>query len=187
MSGDTVEITADLGIPSTINNGNYELLLNLPDPLSSIHYSPSYSIRLANMDLWEQVTGYNKLNVLVNINQNNSSPNYTGIKVFEPLTIPTSVEDERKINRLDYKLKVSNYPNPFNNETKIVYNLDRAGDATLKIYNMLGQEIQTLVNETQDIGEYEVDFNTDNLSSGIYFYVLKIKSQVATGKMVLLK
>lgn len=187
MSGDTVEIKADLGIPSGINPGNYELLLNLPDPLSSIHYNPTYSIRLANMDLWEQVTGYNKLNVVVNINQNNSSPDYTGIKVFEPLTIPTSVEDERKINRLDYKLKVSNYPNPFNNETKIVYNLDRAGDATLKIYNMLGQEIQTLVNETQDIGEYEVDFSTDNLSSGIYFYVLKIKSQVATGKMILLK
>lgn len=85
-----------------------------------------------------------------------------------------------------------NYPNPFNPTTKIRYSIPsevkgQRSNIILKVYDMLGQEIQTLVNKEQSPGEYEVEFNADGLPSGIYFYKLTTANFSETKKMILLK
>ncbi len=80
-----------------------------------------------------------------------------------------------------------NYPNPFNPSTTIRYKVAKEGLVTLKVYNLLGQEVATLVNELQVSGSYEVTFDARSLSSGIYFYTLTSGNFVSTKKMILMK
>jgi hypothetical protein len=85
-----------------------------------------------------------------------------------------------------------NFPNPFNPATTIVYNIPVTSDVTLKVYNLLGQEVKALVNGIQNIGKYSVQFDGTNLASGMYFYVLEantFEGQKFTEvkKMVLIK
>lgn len=80
-----------------------------------------------------------------------------------------------------------NYPNPFNPSTVINYSLAEAGMVTLKIYNILGQEVLTLVNTNQNVGQYQVKFDASNLSTGLYVYRIQSGDFVATKKMMLLK
>jgi len=80
-----------------------------------------------------------------------------------------------------------NYPNPFNPTTKIKYQIPELSFVTLKVYDVLGSEIRTLVSEEKPIGSYEVKFKETGLPSGIYFYQLKAGSFVKTKKMVLMK
>jgi hypothetical protein len=85
-----------------------------------------------------------------------------------------------------YSLK-QNYPNPFNPVTKISYDLPKAGLISLKVYDMLGREVITLVNEVKKEGSYIVDFDGSNLASGAYFFKLKADDFVDVKKMILLK
>jgi hypothetical protein len=80
-----------------------------------------------------------------------------------------------------------NYPNPFNPVTKIQYAMGNSQFVSLKVYDILGNEIATLVNEEKSSGEYEVDFYTEGLTSGIYLYKLEAGNFIQTKKMVLLK
>ncbi|MFN3562436.1 MAG: T9SS type A sorting domain-containing protein, partial [Chloroherpetonaceae bacterium] len=80
-----------------------------------------------------------------------------------------------------------NYPNPFNPITMIRYELPERADVTLKVYDVLGREVATLVNAAQGQGSYQVPFNAANLASGIYFYRLKAGSFMQTKKMLLVK
>jgi len=85
-----------------------------------------------------------------------------------------------------------NYPNPFNSSTVISFQLPVISNVTLKVYDILGREVATLVNEEKPAGSYEVQFNSHsgnvrNLTSGIYFYKLKVGVYEETKKMILLK
>ncbi|HEY6906554.1 MAG TPA: T9SS type A sorting domain-containing protein [Ignavibacteriaceae bacterium] len=82
-----------------------------------------------------------------------------------------------------------NYPNPFNPSTVISYTIPKESFVSLKVYNLLGQEVASLVNKEQSSGTYKVDFSGTglNLTSGIYLYTLKAGSFVQTRKMMLLK
>jgi hypothetical protein len=80
-----------------------------------------------------------------------------------------------------------NYPNPFNPSTVISYQLPVSGDVILKVYDVLGNEAATLVNEEKPAGSYSVQFNATNLAGGVYFYQLKAGSFVETKKMLMLK
>lgn len=80
-----------------------------------------------------------------------------------------------------------NYPNPFNPTTKINYSIKEKGNVELKIFDLLGSEIATLVNEEKAPGNYEVFFDASNLSSGVYLYTIKSGSFVQTRKMLLMK
>ncbi|MBK9098059.1 MAG: T9SS type A sorting domain-containing protein [bacterium] len=106
-------------------------------------------------------------------------------------TTTVGVEDEQNPNPTAFKLE-QNYPNPFNPSTVISYQLPVTSNVTLKVYDVLGNEIATLVNEEKPVGEYEVTFYSHsgevrNLTSGIYFYQLKAGSFTQTKKMILLK
>ncbi len=86
----------------------------------------------------------------------------------------------------EYKLE-QNYPNPFNPTTKIEYQLPKDGRVTIKIFNVLGQEVRTLLDEVKSAGYYTLEFKSNSLSSGIYFYSLFTENYKMIKKMVLLK
>jgi len=87
---------------------------------------------------------------------------------------------------ISYNLS-QNYPNPFNPVTKINFAIPKQGYVNLKIYDMLGREVKTLMNEVKTPGNYSIDFNASNLSSGIYFYKLQVNDFVNIKKMVVIK
>ena len=80
-----------------------------------------------------------------------------------------------------------NYPNPFNPVTKIQYSIAKTSHAKLKIYDILGREMVTLVNEVKSPGVYVVDFNGSHLASGVYYYRLEAGDFVNVKKMLLIK
>ena len=111
---------------------------------------------------------------------------------------PTTAVDEKFVHSGSYKLS-QNYPNPFNPNTTIIYQIPELSSVTIKVYDVLGNEVATLVNEEKNIGNYEIEFNSHsgsawNLTSGVYFYSLQVYpanggagSFVETRKMILLK
>ena len=92
----------------------------------------------------------------------------------------------------DYSL-FQNYPNPFNPSTTITYQLPQDGFVTLKIYDVLGNEVTTLVNEYRTTGSYDINFNASSasggqaLSSGVYIYSIRVNDYSAMKKLVLMK
>ncbi|MBK7629550.1 MAG: T9SS type A sorting domain-containing protein [Ignavibacteriales bacterium] len=80
-----------------------------------------------------------------------------------------------------------NYPNPFNPSTTISFSIPLKSDVSVKIYDVLGNEVTTLVNETKEAGRYSVDFNASKYSSGVYFYTIKAGNFTETKKMTLIK
>ena len=87
---------------------------------------------------------------------------------------------------LEYKL-YQNYPNPFNPTTKINYSIPESGIVTIKIYDILGKEIQTLVNELKQAGSYEAEFYGKDMSSGVYFVRMESGDFMDIKRMVLIK
>ena len=104
---------------------------------------------------------------------------------FEGFDDPTSVENDVKVPA---KFVVNqNYPNPFNPSTVISYSIPKEGLVTVKIYNVLGQEVKTLVNQFQSAGSYKINFDASELSTGVYFYSVKAGDFNQVKKMVLVK
>ena len=95
-----------------------------------------------------------------------------------------SVENDNNLN--EFKL-FRNYPNPFNPITRIEYQIPKESQVTIKVYNTLGKEIATLVDERLSVGKYYVDFDGSNLSSGIYIYSIRANDFIQNQKMALLK
>ena len=87
---------------------------------------------------------------------------------------------------VDFEL-FQNYPNPFNPSTSIKYSIPKSVLVTLKIYDVLGKEITTLLNEKEEAGLHKIEFNPTNLSSGVYFYTLKTEGFLQTKKMILIR
>jgi hypothetical protein len=121
-------------------------------------------------------------------NQNSSSIE-TAWYYHSFLYLGTSVDDDL-ISDMDFYL-AQNYPNPFNPSTNIRYQIPEAGFVKLKIYDVLGREVATLVEEEKPAGSYEIEFRSilDNkpLTSGIYLYKLSADSFTETKKMILIK
>ncbi len=105
------------------------------------------------------------------------------IKWFDGLV---SIPAEEHMEITDYELK-QNYPNPFNPYTRIKWQSPQNGIQTLKVYDILGNEVKTLVNEYRPAGQYEMDFDASGLASGIYFYRLIAGGYSFVRKMILLR
>ena len=122
------------------------------------------------------------------IDNNESNINRTDIlsTILQWFEGTLSIEDEEQFTLNDYKL-LQNYPNPFNPVTIISYEVPVKSFVSLKVYDILGREIQTLVNEVKETGRYEIQFDASSLSSGVYFYKIKSDSYSEIKKMVLIK
>jgi len=100
-----------------------------------------------------------------------------------------NTEEVDQINKINKdEITIDNYPNPFNPSTTISYRLPSQGYVSIKVYDMLGQEIVALVNEQQNKGIHTTNFDGTNLSSGIYFYKMFVNNEViATRRFMLIK
>jgi hypothetical protein len=122
-----------------------------------------------------------------------NSGNFTELNIQLNSSIVSIDDEENKTNNPDKYVISQNYPNPFNPATAIRFSIPEESFVTLKVFNTLGEEITTLINENIIAGNYEVEFNATTLPSGIYFYRLqayapgRAGSFVETKKMVILK
>jgi hypothetical protein len=101
--------------------------------------------------------------------------------------INTAIENDDYSTNPKYFILMSNYPNPFNSSTTIEYSIPQIQFVTLKVYDQLGREVATLVNEEKTPGKYEVTFNGGNLPSGVYLYRMQAGNYSETKKLILLK
>ncbi|MEG8948175.1 T9SS type A sorting domain-containing protein [Rosettibacter firmus] len=108
------------------------------------------------------------------------------IGIMNPLP-KINTDDLTNTKAVDNFELLSNYPNPFNPSTRITYSLPEASFVTLKVYDILGREIVTLVNETKPSGKYAVEFDASKLPSGTYIYQLTAGNNQTIKKMLLLK
>jgi hypothetical protein len=81
----------------------------------------------------------------------------------------------------------NSFPTPFNPSTKIRYSVPQSSNVVIKVFDILGNEIETLINENKNTGTYEITWYAENLPSGVYFYRIQAGSFVETKKMVLMK
>ncbi len=100
-------------------------------------------------------------------------------KIFNSVEVDFDVVREYSLSQ--------NFPNPFNPETEISFALAKSDNVTLKIYNILGSEVITLVNEFMKAGKHTVKFNASDITSGVYLYTIKSGNFIATRKMILMK
>jgi len=100
--------------------------------------------------------------------------------------IPTNISVNQSIYPDKFLLQ-QNYPNPFNPSTNIKYSIPEMGFVTLKVFDVLGNEVATLVNEEKPAGSYVIEFNGSEITSGIYFYKLQAGNFVEIKKMIFLK
>jgi len=110
---------------------------------------------------------------------------YLAKEIFLFYSNPTIVRSENNLTN-GFNL-FQNFPNPFNPTTTISYSIKEKGFVQLKVHDVLGKEILTLINEEKPQGKYSVKFNGNNLPSGVYFYTLRVNNYVQSRKMVLLR
>ena len=177
---------------------NGSLLRFKPDGSWDAGYGPNYSIE-SDLDfslgddtvkIIVPATVSDILGDKVDGNENQvweGSPtdDYVATIIIPKLTSVSALNEPEQYNLYQ------NYPNPFNPSTKIAYSLDKSGFVTIKIYDVLGREITTIVNEHKKPGSYEANFNasTSNktLTSGVYFYKLQVNNFTECKKMVFAK
>ncbi len=182
---DVENVTGDLGF-SLSNGGETIWLYNADDQLvDSVSYDdsspwpvqadgngPTLSLRDPQLDN--------------SIGQSWMASNRYGTPGVANNTVTVSIEEDYEMP-VNFQL-LQNYPNPFNGNTNIVYTIPESGMVTLKIYDLLGKEIRTLVHQNQTASTYRVTFDTYGLSTGVYFYRIQVgNSFVKTMKMLLLK
>ena len=175
-----------------VSSANELIEISLTDNLDNIIYNYPLSAYIKVPENWQVVeTEQNGIiDTLTTVNTDSGKvvlvkviPD-NGVLKLIPLD-PSSIVNEN-IGPKDFRL-FQNYPNPFNPSTKISWQTSRGGWQTLKIYDLLGREVATLVDEFKPAGIYEIIFSRGGLPSGIYYYQLKTGNYIATKKMVVLK
>lgn len=193
LSGAGTDIAVSLGtlapVSSELRLLNSELTHNAPKAPDAgvVTFEFTYT---APVNAGEQTIYANGNSVNLNYNYTGDEWNFAPNKTVQVMA-PTGIEDKQPI--LSYRLE-QNFPNPFNPATKIVYSLPEKALAIIKVFDIAGREVGTLVNKEKPAGTYEVNFNAANLSSGIYFYRLQADPSTGSGqgfvqikKMILLK
>ena len=155
----------------------------------SLNETKNMQSTFANNNLWNNTN----LRVVVFIQSSSSKNVYQSNSIAYSDLMLTSIENNQTLSD-NFKLE-QNYPNPFNPSTKINYtipsvtkeNFPSSQNVELVIYDILGNEISTLVNGNKSPGNYEVTFNAENLSNGVYYYQLKANNFLESKKLLLLK
>ena len=129
-------------------------------------------------------SGFGKISD-IQLNKGNVNLNGTGKNKFRLFASTNKMNNSNSLPT-NYSL-MQNYPNPFNPTTRIDFVIIENGFTSLKVYDLLGREVATLVNENLQSGTYYAEFNGSNLPSGIYFYTLTSGNFTATKKLILLK
>jgi peptidoglycan/xylan/chitin deacetylase (PgdA/CDA1 family) len=174
-----------------------EIKINLTDDLEDEIYNYPLSAYVSIPDEWYYVlfTQSNRIDTLTSITTDSGKVVLSkiipdgGIASFTKLNI-TGIEDEQ-VQPLAFEL-YQNYPNPFNPLTVIRYQLSVNSYVTLRVYDALGKEIATLVNDYKQAGSYEIEFNVaevarPEIASGVYFYQLRAGNYTTVKKMILLR
>jgi uncharacterized delta-60 repeat protein len=187
-------------IASGVANRSYEITVTPQNAGTNSSYNAT--LRLYYSD--DDIPGINENNLklvrltndgVVNVGGTvNTTENYVevnnvqelGIFTFADTDSITSVNSESELSVDSYILE-QNHPNPFNPSTNIKFRISDLGFVSLKVYDILGSEVATLVNEEKMAGSYEVKFDGEELTSGVYIYQLKAGSFIQTKKMILLK
>ncbi len=158
-----------------------------------IDYSYNESVVFATIDggsnwVEQPINTNNSCNSIFFVNSTTGWLVGNGGTILKTTTGGVSFVEETQIDAIltDYNLS-NNFPNPFNPSTKIKYSIPQTSNVVIKIYDVLGNEIETLINEEKPVGTYELTWYAENLPSGIYFYQLRAGSFVETKKMVLMK
>lgn len=120
------------------------------------------------------------------VNYHFQKSNFSNSLYYNNGIITTTYNDGNSLIPNEYKLE-QNHPNPFNPETIINYSIPNAEFVSLRVYDLLGREVKTLVNEKKQAGNYSVNFNGIGLMSGVYYYNLKCDGKTSTKKMILIK
>jgi Tol biopolymer transport system component len=167
--------STDLYISSRETDGSWKVAINMGEPVNSSASENSPFVSADGLYLFFNSD---------RIQQYDRNPYWVDAQVLYNLI--TDVDDENTEGPLTFQL-YQNYPNPFNPSTTIKYTIESQCALSLRIYNVLGNEIKILVNEEKPIGNYEIEFDASSLSSGVYFYKLQAGSFVETKKMVLVK
>lgn len=131
-------------------------------------------------------TYYYEISMKNTVGKHSVHSNRVGVGIGQPTKRTAEDETKENPNQFDYSLS-DNYPNPFNPLTAINYSLEENGFVTLKVFDVLGKEINTLVNEQKEAGSYSVNFDASDLPSGIYFYTIQSGNFSDSKKMILLK
>ena len=133
---------------------------------------------------------------------NSSNWTYSGIDELEGATSNADASTPFPIGTYKFELGTSivsefdkpngiqlfqNYPNPFNPSTTISYSINESAFVSMKVYDMTGREVSTLVSENKTMGQHKVNFDASELSTGLYIYTLRVNEQYFTGKMLLIK
>ena len=170
LDGLTIDNEGNIYVSSWSSNSIYKYdnsFINPPEIVSSNHNGPA--------DIF-----FNTINNILAI------PNFNSNMIDFIQIVSHKEIDYQDSHPKDFYL-YQNYPNPFNSSTLISYQVPGMSFITLKILDILGNEIATLVNEEKSAGRYEVEFNASSLSSGVYFYRLQDEKYIEIKVMVLLK
>ena len=168
-----------------MNMGSTETSVNVVLPVEQLNLDSAYTYYLTDLISGDVISG--KLNELSQLNI--SMPKFTSRVYLLADTIAiVSVDENENQNNIpqDFTLN-QNYPNPFNPTTTISFSIPSEGKVQLTVYDILGSEVQTLVNEIKTPGKYDITFNGNQLASGIYFYRLIFKEFSSVKKMILIK
>ncbi len=188
--GYSLEITSDggyilTGRVETSENGDWDVYVVRTDSIGDTLWTKTYGISpLIGYSV--QIT-YDGGYIIGGTTQPGSGFALDGYLVRLGPDPITGIESEYESRYPSDFVLYQNYPNPFNPATTINYQIPEISFVTLKVYDVLGNEIATLVNEKKPVGSYEVDWNASNAPSGVYFYQLKTKGYLETKKMILLR
>ena len=158
-----------------------------PAPSDRRYHVPTGFFNLAVGDTQEVAIAFLIKKGTDNINSITELKNYAAqIQHWYDNDFVTDVNENNILLPTEFSLS-QNYPNPFNPSTSIQYAISSRQLVQLKVYDILGSEVATLVNQEQSAGNYKVDFNAKHLSSGVYFYQIKAGDFIQTKKMILIK
>ena len=174
LDGTDYNANSTFGSGDDLGNGNYVVYSGSENSVTLTNLSPNanYYLRLFEFNK-NSTTGGNALYLLAN-------------SEIDSINLSTTAVLDDKFTVSQYSLS-QNYPNPFNPSTKIQFRIAEFGLVNLKVFDVLGNEVATLVNEEKPAGTYEVDFDASKLTSGLYFYKLQAGGFVQTKKMILLR